>query len=136
MDINLKIVMDHNIPKACDFSARNLGMGVLEFDRYALSRLTEYCKLKQHSVLVPAAVEEVLFLKPTCVLPYLPRCLKLSSRSESSRCIHSFHVGENVLAPDIVAAFLHQSFLDQINRSSKQRLQLLSHIQQMFNPPI
>ena len=66
VEVNLKIVMDHNIPKAYDFSQRDLGMGVLEFDRYALSRLTEYCKLKQHSVLVPAAVEEVQLFQPSC----------------------------------------------------------------------
>lgn len=51
-------------------------MGVAELWRDPLGRFTEHSTLKQHGILVPAAVEEVLFLKPTCVFPYLPRCLK------------------------------------------------------------
>ncbi len=50
-------------------------MGVSEFGRDALGRFTEYSTLKQHSILVAAAVEKVRLLQPTCVLPYLPRCL-------------------------------------------------------------
>ena len=68
--------MHHNIPKAYDFSQRDLRMGVLEFDRYALSRLTKYCKLKQHGVLVPPAAQEVRLLQPICVLKDLPRRLQ------------------------------------------------------------
>lgn len=75
-EVNLKIFMDHNIPEAHDFSPRDLRMGVLEFGRDALGRFTEHSTLKQHGVLVPAAVEEVQLLQPTCVFPYLPRRLK------------------------------------------------------------
>jgi hypothetical protein len=65
MDVNLKIVMDHNISEAHDFSPRNLRMGVSEFWRDALGCLTEHSTLKKHGVLVPAAVEEVQLLQPT-----------------------------------------------------------------------
>ena len=67
--------MDHNIPEAHDFSPRDLRMGVAEFGRDALSRFTEHSTLKQHGVLVTAAVEKVQLLQPTCVLPYLLRRL-------------------------------------------------------------
>ena len=50
-------------------------MGVAEFGRDALSRFTEHSTLKQHGVLVAAAVEKVQLSQPTCVLPYLPRRL-------------------------------------------------------------
>jgi hypothetical protein len=76
VEVDLKIVMDHNIPEAHDFSPRDLRMGVSKFGRDALGRFTEHSKLKQHGVLVPAAVVEVQLLQPTCVLPYLPRSLK------------------------------------------------------------
>ena len=76
MDIDLKIVMDHDIPKAHDFPPRNLWMGVLEFERDALGHFTEHGKLKEHGILVPAALEKVRLLQPACVLPYLPRRLE------------------------------------------------------------
>lgn len=36
VDIDLKIVMNHNVPEAHDFSPRNFLMGGLEFERDAL----------------------------------------------------------------------------------------------------
>lgn len=107
MEIDLKIVMDHNIPEAHDFPPRDFRMGAPEFLGNTLSRFTEHRTLKQHSVLIPKVVEEIRFLQPTRVLVYLLRSLKHVSRSESSRCIHGFHVGENMFAPDVIAAFLN-----------------------------
>ena len=47
-------------------------MGVAELWRDPLGRFTEHSTLKQHGILIPAAVEEVLFLKP---LVYSRICL-------------------------------------------------------------
>ena len=75
MNVNLKIVMDHNIPEAHDFSPRDLRMGISEFGRDTLGRFTEHSTLKQHGVLIPTVVEKIHLLQPTCVFLYLPRSL-------------------------------------------------------------
>ena len=59
MDIDLKIVMDHNIPEAHDFPPRDLRMGISEFGRDTLGRFTEHSTLKQHGVLIPTVVEKI-----------------------------------------------------------------------------
>ncbi len=51
VEVDLKIIMDHNIPEAHDFSPRDLRMSISEFWRDALSCLTEQSTLKQHGVL-------------------------------------------------------------------------------------
>ena len=52
MDINLKIIMDHDVPKAHDLPPRGLGIGVSKFVRDALGHFTEHGKLNivWHSV--------------------------------------------------------------------------------------
>lgn len=62
VDIDLKIVMDHDIPKAHDFPPRDLGMGVSKFRGDALGHFTEHGKLKQHGILIPAALEKIRLL--------------------------------------------------------------------------
>jgi hypothetical protein len=61
-NINVKIIMDHNITQAHDFSPGDFGMSVSELRRDSLSRFTKHGKLKQHCILIASTLEKIHLL--------------------------------------------------------------------------